>query len=122
VNAGRGWFFRGLDRVFEWVTDRYEWTVGKLLRLSVLVLLFYGGLLVLTYWVFQKAPTGFIPQQDQGRLIVNVQMSDSASLERTKEAAAQIERIARETPGGDLGTVVPFASKQSKLCIDLHRP
>ena len=60
----------------------------QVLRLSVVVLLVYGGLLVLTYWVFQRAPPGFIPQQDQGRLIVNVQLPDSASLQRTKEAMA----------------------------------
>jgi len=65
----------------------------------MLVLLAYGALVVLTYWVFVRAPTGFIPQQDQGRLIVNVQLPDSASLQRTEDAMALIEKIARETPG-----------------------
>jgi multidrug efflux pump len=46
-----------------------------------------------------KAPTGFIPQQDQGRLIVNIQLPDSASLQRTQAAVAQIEKIARDTKG-----------------------
>ena len=55
--------------------------------------------MVLTYWVFQHAPTGFIPQQDQGRLIVNVQLPDSASLQRTQAAMALVDEIARETPG-----------------------
>ena len=40
---------------------------------------------MITYQTFQRAPTGFIPQQDQGRLIVNVQLPDSASLERTRK-------------------------------------
>ena len=44
-------------------------------------------------------PPGFIPQQDQGRLIVNVELPDSASLERTQETVARVEQIARETPG-----------------------
>ena len=55
--------------------------------------------MVLTYWVFQHAPTGFIPQQDQGRLIVSVQLPDSASLQRTKAAMELVDKIARETPG-----------------------
>jgi multidrug efflux pump len=99
VNAVLGWLFRAFNRAFDGVTAMYGWSVGKLLRLSLGVLVAYGGLLLLTVYVFQRAPTGFIPQQDQGRLIVNVQLPDSASLERTKEAAAQAEKIARETPG-----------------------
>ena len=99
VNAVLGWLFRGFNRLFDGVTSVYGWTVGKLLRISVIVLVVYGGLLVLTYWTFQRAPTGFIPQQDQGRLIVNVQLPDSASLQRTKEAMALVEKIAREDAG-----------------------
>jgi multidrug efflux pump len=59
----------------------------------------YDGLLVLTYWIFQHAPTGFIPQQDQGRLIVNVELPDSASLQRTQETMALVEQIILETKG-----------------------
>ena len=99
VNAVLGWVFRGFNRLFDMISNFYGWTVGKLLRLSFLVLLAYGGLVVLTYWVFQRAPTGFIPQQDQGRLIVNVQLPDSASLQRSKAAMEQVDEIARATPG-----------------------
>ncbi len=99
VNAILGWLFRGFNRLFDAMTHAYSWTVGKLLRVSLLVLLAYGGLVVLTYWVFQHAPTGFIPQQDQGRLIVNVQLPDSASLQRTKAAMELVDKIARESPG-----------------------
>jgi multidrug efflux pump len=59
----------------------------------------YGGLLVMTRWVFARAPTGFIPDQDQGRLIINVQLPDAASLQRTRDAMAQVEAITRQTPG-----------------------
>ena len=99
INAVLGWFFRGFDFCFEGMTAGYSWIVGKGLRLSVLVLVMYGGLLGLTWWTFHRAPTGFIPQQDQGRLIVNIQLPDSASLQRTQRASAQIVEIARKTPG-----------------------
>jgi len=65
VNAVLGWLFRGFNRLFDGVTEVYGWTVGKLLRLSMVVLLAYGCLVGLTYWVLGRAPTGFIPQQDQ---------------------------------------------------------
>ena len=53
VNAVLGWVFRGFNSLFDMISHLYGWTVGKLLRLSLLVLLVYGGLVVLTYWVFQ---------------------------------------------------------------------
>jgi multidrug efflux pump len=73
--------------------------VGLLLRVNLLVLVVYGGLLVLTWHVFTIAPTGFVPEQDQGRLILSVQLPDSASLPRAREVLARVERIALETPG-----------------------
>ena len=57
------------------------------------------GLLVLTYWQFNRTPTGFIPQQDKGYLLLNVQLPDSASVERTEAIMARIDEIAHETPG-----------------------
>ncbi len=94
-----GWLFRGFNRLFDVVSAVYGWTVGHLLKLSADVLVAYGGLLVLTYGVFQRAPTGFIPQQDMGRLLVNIQLPDSASLQRTLETVKQVESIAHEIPG-----------------------
>jgi multidrug efflux pump len=99
VNAVLGWLFRGFNRVFEGLTHLYGWTIAKLLRISVFVLILYGWLLVITYQTFQRAPTGFIPQQDQGRLVVGVQLPDSASLERTRKTLAMVEKITHETPG-----------------------
>ena len=69
------------------------------MRLSLIVLLGYAGLLVLTYTEFVSTPTGFIPQQDKGYLILNVQLPDSASVERTIDTMKEIEHITRHTPG-----------------------
>ena len=73
----------------------YVALVEGLLRVSLIVLLVYAGLLALTYWQFIRAPTGFIPQQDKGYLVLNVQLPDSASVERTQDIMAHIENIAR---------------------------
>ena len=59
------------------------------LRLSVVVLVVYGGLLGLTYLGFTTVPTGFIPAQDKGYLIVDVQLPYGASLERTDAVVLQ---------------------------------
>ncbi len=99
VNAALGWFFRQFNAVFDWAIRLYGRGLGRALRLSAIVLAVYGGLVALTAWTFQRAPTGFIPQQDMGRMIVNVQLPDAASLQRTQEAVAEIDRITRATPG-----------------------
>jgi multidrug efflux pump subunit AcrB len=99
VNAVLGVIFRAFNRVFDWVTGIYGWTVGKALRLSVVVVLIYAGLLGLTYWQFQRAPAGFIPQQDKGYLLLNVQLPNSASVERTQRVMAHIEKLALDTRG-----------------------
>jgi multidrug efflux pump len=99
VNFVLGWVFRAFNRLFDGMTAVYGWTVSRMLRLSAIVLIAYGGLVALTYWEFHRAPTGFFPQQDQGRLIVNVQTADSTSLQRTKEVLAEVVRVTHETPG-----------------------
>jgi multidrug efflux pump len=99
VNAVLGWLFRGFNRLFDKMTAVYGRMVAGVLRLSTIVLMLYGGLLVLTYWQFTHAPTGFVPQQDKGYLLLNVQLPDSASVERTQRVMARIETLALGTPG-----------------------
>jgi multidrug efflux pump subunit AcrB len=99
VNAVLGATFRWFNLGFERATVAYVRAVGGLLRVSLVVLLLYGGLLFLTYWGFTHTPTGFIPQQDKGYLLLNVQLPDAASVERTEEVMRRIEGLANETPG-----------------------
>ncbi len=94
-----GWFFRLFNATFAWGTNVFGRIVGGLLRGSVLVLLVYVGLLGLTYWVFIQAPSGFIPKQDKGYLMLNVQLPDSASVDRTRRMLHRIEEVALKTPG-----------------------
>jgi multidrug efflux pump subunit AcrB len=99
INVLLGWSFRLFNVGFDFSTNGYTRSVGMLLRVSPLVLVVYGGLLALTWWGFQRTPTGFIPQQDKGYLLVNIQLPDAASVGRTRDVVRQIEAIALNTPG-----------------------
>ena len=99
LNILLGWAFRAFNKFFDLCTLFYTSSVSVLLRVSLLVLLVYGGLLGLTYWGFTHTPTGFIPQQDKGYLLVNVQLPDAASSTRTKDVVQKIEKIALDTKG-----------------------
>ena len=101
INACFGWFFRLFNRGFEVSGKFYASVVSLLLRLSFLVLLVYAGLLGLTGWLFSFYPVGFIPQQDQGWLLVDAQIPDSGSVKRTTEVMKRLGEICRRTPGVD---------------------
>jgi multidrug efflux pump len=107
VNRVLGGFFRAFNRLFDMITAAYGRTVGRLLRVSAVALLVYGGLLFLTYRTMTKAPTGFIPTQDQGYLLVNVQLPDAASIERTQKVMYQIQRLALGDDTGKFGGPPP---------------
>ncbi|HEX3870510.1 MAG TPA: efflux RND transporter permease subunit, partial [Pirellulales bacterium] len=96
IDVTLGWFFKSFNWAFAKGTTAYTATVAGFLRAGFLVLLIYAGLLVLTWWEFTRVPTGFVPQQDKGYLLVNVQLPDSASVERTQAVMRQIESIARK--------------------------
>src|SRR5882762_6577101 len=94
-----GWFFRLFNRTFDLGIAGYGAVVRRLLRVSGLVLVVYIGLLAVTGLLFQKVPAGFIPNMDQGYLIVFAQLPDGASLQRTNDVQRQIGEIGKNTPG-----------------------
>jgi multidrug efflux pump len=99
VNNALSFFFRGFNWVFDWVTRAYGSVVGWCLRFSAIMLVVYAGLIGLTGFGFSRIPIGFIPMQDKGYLVTNIQLPDSASLERTLAVTDAVEKIALETPG-----------------------
>ena len=93
VNKILGWRVLGVQRAFDAMGTAYTWSVGKLLRVSVLVLVVYGGLLAADLSSNSSTtPKGFIPGQDMGYLLVNVQLPDSASVERTAAVHSSASR------------------------------
>jgi multidrug efflux pump len=100
VNKGLSRLFGAFNRLFDRFTEFYGWTIARMLRVGFVVAVVYFGLLLLTGWSMNRAPKGFIPMQDQGYLLVNVQLPDSASVQRTKQVMAQIDRIALGDAGG----------------------
>jgi multidrug efflux pump len=94
-----GWFFRLFNKTFGAAVKGYSWTVRRLLRFAAVAILVYAGFLVLTYFGFKMVPSGFIPTQDQGYLIVFAQLPDGASLQRAEEVRKQISELTRSVPG-----------------------
>ncbi len=94
-----GWFFRLFNKFFNALSNVFGSIVAKLVRIGIVVLLAYGGLIGLSGHLFKITPTGFIPTMDMGYMLVVVQLPDGASFERTDAVVREMDVIARGTPG-----------------------
>jgi multidrug efflux pump len=99
INKGLGKVFQGFNWTFDRTINGYGRVVSLLLRVSVIVIAVYGGLLGLTYLSFKAVPAGFIPEQDKGYLVVNAQLPEGAALERTEEVVNKLTEISLKTEG-----------------------
>jgi HAE1 family hydrophobic/amphiphilic exporter-1 len=94
-----GRFFTWFNRGYARLTDGYVGVCRVLIRKSGLSL-FLLGVIALTAGLFgKKLPTGFLPEEDQGYVYINVQLPFAASMERTLDVCRQVEQIALSTPG-----------------------
>ncbi|MCE3249042.1 MAG: transporter, hydrophobe/amphiphile efflux-1 family, partial [Geminicoccaceae bacterium] len=100
-------FFNGFNHAFDKLSLGYGGLTRRLVRVGALTLVAYLGLIGLTGWQFARAPTGFIPQQDQAYLITVIQLPPGASLPRTDAVVRRAAEIILETEG--VAHVVPFA-------------
>jgi len=91
--------FRPFNRGFDWVTQRFLWAVQVLLRHPVFSLIGFVLLLAGCVFLFMRVPSSFVPQEDQGYIFGNVQLPDGATLERTRNMAADLGKIIQANPG-----------------------
>jgi HAE1 family hydrophobic/amphiphilic exporter-1 len=80
------------------VRDGYAGIVKRLVRVSMLVVVLIIGIGLATGWLFKATPTGFLPVEDQGAFMVEVQLPQGASLNRTLEVVKQVENIITADP------------------------
>jgi HAE1 family hydrophobic/amphiphilic exporter-1 len=99
-------FFNVFNRVFERATDRYVHWSGALLRKNAVALALLVAAGAAGIFFAGRVPSSFLPDEDQGYLYVNMQLPNSASIERTAAAAEQVEKILADTPGVQYTTSV----------------
>jgi len=94
----KGWFFQHVDKAVAAVTDGYRHALRGFLKYHwVAVILFFSGL-GLTYWIFERVPKGFVPNEDQGYFMIAVQAPSGASLQYTKGIGEQVSNILAKAP------------------------
>ncbi len=89
-----GWFNRGFTRT----AKTYEGFVARLLKRAGRYMIIYVAIIGVVALVYTRLPTSFLPQEDQGNLLVNVQLPPGATLERTESVMAQVEGFMLKQP------------------------
>ena len=97
-HGGKGAFFRGFDKVVAATTNGYRRMLGRLLRHPWPTTAAFLIGLGLTYFVFNRVPKGFVPDEDQGWFIVLVQSPSGASLEYTTKINQQVAAVLQNVP------------------------
>ena len=105
-----GWIFRPFNRFFDWASHKYSNGVARLIRVSLVAVLVYAGLLASTGVLFQKIPTGFVPIQDKQYLVAFAQLPGAASLDRTDSVIRRMTDIALKHPGVESAVEFPGLS------------
>ncbi|RJP88146.1 MAG: multidrug efflux RND transporter permease subunit [Desulfobacteraceae bacterium] len=92
-------FFRGFNKAFDWLINRYGSIVGGLARKAARSMLLLVAVLVGVWMLGKVVPGGFIPDEDKGYLFVAVELPEGSSLQRTDEVLKQVEEIVGSTNG-----------------------
>jgi len=89
-----GWFNRG----FRAATHGYESTVARMLRRTTRFMLLFGAIVALVAFLFDRMPESFLPNEDQGYIIANVQLPPGATQERTRAVMEKVESFMLAQP------------------------
>ena len=91
-DSGRNGFFGWFNQRYENVQARYQRGVGKVMHRSLRYLLLYGVLLIGCAVLYMRLPTGFLPTEDQGYIMVQYQLAPGATENRTREVRRQVQQ------------------------------
>src|SRR5215472_7066428 len=105
----QGAFFRWFNRMFELGASAYKRAVSGAATWKGATLAAFALSLLGVFWLYRLVPRGFIPEEDQGYLIIMIQTPQGASLEYTKAVASQVEATLAKVPEIDGAfTIVGF--------------
>ena len=92
-------FFRAFNKTFDALSTGYANSVKLLSRFWVPVMLVFAGLIAVTVLLFEQVPTGFVPEEDQGYVLLVAQLPEAATIERTEAVMGQASEMAQKIPG-----------------------
>jgi len=124
-----GWFcrfFRWFNKYFDLGREKYEGIVGRSFGKPVRYLLVYGAIVAVMVFFFLRLPTAFLPDEDQGFIICQIQLPAGATLERTIKVIEQLEHHFLEQEKEAVETVIAvhgfsFAGRGQNMALAFVR-
>ena len=93
-----GKFFDLFNSTLAKITEAYRGIVEFLIKIRYLVVAIFAGFLVITVWMYQILPGGFVPPEDQGYMLGIVQAPEGVSLNYTQKVIDKADKIIQEIP------------------------
>lgn len=92
------WIVKKFNDFFEWLTHQFTDKVAHAIRRGVFYVILFVGLIAVTYGLFTRVPTGLVPAEDKGMLLVSMQLPPATALSKTTEMASFMENTIRNNP------------------------
>ena len=92
------WIVKKFNDFFEWLTHQFTDKVAHAIRRGVFYVILFVGLIAVTYGLFTRVPTGLVPAEDKGMLLVSMQLPPATALSKTTEMASFMESTIRNNP------------------------
>ena len=116
-NRRKNILFRGFNRAFAAAENAYARIIRRMVRHSFSATMVALALVALAGWGLVKAPTGFLPTEDQGYLMMVVQLPNAAALDRTMVAMDKLASAVSAVPGVahviEIGGISPIDNNAS---------
>ncbi|WP_104743060.1 efflux RND transporter permease subunit [Helicobacter cinaedi] len=97
---------RRFNDFFDWLTHKFGEQIGKALRRGILLVALFVAILITTWGLFSKLPTGLVPSEDKGSMISFIQLPPAASLSRTITEGKKGLAILRQEESVDSGFLI----------------
>ena len=119
----KGGFFGWFNRSFDRLAGRYRSSVGWATSRTGRIMVVYLALLVGLGWAYVRLPSGFLPTEDQGYVITDIQAPPEASQSRTLESVKQVESVFMKEEGvASMFTVLGFSFSGNGLSSGIAFP
>jgi hydrophobe/amphiphile efflux-1 (HAE1) family protein len=105
------WFFRAFNRMFNWCRDRYQGLVGRILNRKFRYLFIYLLIVAALGVLFHRMPTSYLPDEDQGILLIQAMLPSGSTLEQTMEVLEEVRSYFQEDEKEAVMSVMTLAGR-----------
>jgi hydrophobe/amphiphile efflux-1 (HAE1) family protein len=105
------WFFHRFEAGFNWIRDRYQSAVGRILKGKLRYLFIYVLIVAALGYLFQRMPTAYLPDEDQGSMFIQAQLPSGSTLEQTMAVLDEVRAYFEEEEKEAVESILTLAGR-----------